>query len=198
MGLALTVWQNVEEQHYHLFLKLLGSQEGDISSVVYFSVESFEARRRMVSRMVHYYSTSKELRIAWNKIEKQLKDHNESRNKIAHYGIYYDFFERDLPDGKFEYTFALPSLQPSRSNSVNVLLGRTSDEPAHNLGAAELDAYIRSFGALAQSISKFREDLIPVNGEPSRPPSLPPPAPDVFPPPPLETDYNEPVIDHSR
>jgi hypothetical protein len=86
MGLALTVWQNVEEQHYHLFLKLLGSQEGDISSVVYFSVESFEARRRMVGRMVHYYSTSKELRIVWNKIEKQLKDHNESRNKIAHYG----------------------------------------------------------------------------------------------------------------
>jgi hypothetical protein len=135
MGLALTVWQNVEEQHYHLFLKLLGSQEGDISSVVYFSVESFEARRRMVSRMVHYYSTSKELRIVWNQIEKQLKGHNESRNKIAHYGIYYDFFERDLPDGKVEYTFALPSLRPSRSNSVNVLLGRTRCLVPRNRGA---------------------------------------------------------------
>jgi hypothetical protein len=51
-GIALSIWQNVETQHYHLFLNLLGTPAGEIPSVVYFGIESFDARRTMVDRMV--------------------------------------------------------------------------------------------------------------------------------------------------
>jgi hypothetical protein len=133
MGIALTVWQNVEEQHYHVFLAFLDIPDDDTSSVVYFSVESFEARRKMVSRMAQGILTTAEQKKEWGEIDKQLKDHNEDRNKIAHYGIHFDIYERDVPNGETEIKVAPPSLQPSRSNRVSELLGRTSDKPEHNL-----------------------------------------------------------------
>jgi hypothetical protein len=175
MGVALSVWQDVETQHYHLFLTLLGIQEGEIPSVVYFGSENFDARRTMVSRMVHYFPTTKALRAEWNKIEKDLKDFSENRNKIAHYGIYRDLFEHTLPSGRKRLMLKPPSLQPSLWNRVSKLLGRTSDKKEHNLSADELNGYIRDFGALGLRIAQFNVDCARIqwpNGEVRKP--LPP------------------------
>jgi hypothetical protein len=61
-----------------------------------------------------------------NEIEKQLKDCNSDRNKIAHYGLEHDI-ETTKVDGVSEFTYKPPTLQPSRSNRVSRLLGRTAD-----------------------------------------------------------------------
>jgi hypothetical protein len=187
MGIALAVWQNVEEQHYHVFLALLDVPDDDISSVVYFCVESFEARRKMVGRMAQGALTTADQKKEWGEIEKQLKDQNENRNKIAHYGIHYDVYARELSDGETEVKVMLPSLQPSLSNRVSVLLGRTSDKPAHNLSAAAIDDLIRDFNKLARRVEKFKNGLPPRNA--SRSPYRMPPilTPEISPPPPLSS-----------
>jgi hypothetical protein len=191
MGLALTVWQYVEEQHYRLFLKLLDVPDGEIPSVVYFSVESFESRRKMVSRMLHFFPMHPKGRVGWrgewNLLEKQLKDYNEDRNKLAHYGLEsnIDFKQPEAADGFVEIVIKPPTLQPSRSNRVSELLGRTADTPKHNLSATELDLYIRNFHRLATQMRDFTVRVSPRGASLSPYKWLHPPIPEVSPPPPL-------------
>lgn len=187
MGIALTVWQNVEDQHYHLFLNLVGVTEGKIPSVVYFSNESFDARRVMVHRMVDCFKTTKEMRIEWNELSKQLKDSAENRNKIAHYGIGYSMYEHpsEKDPQKMELSISPPSLVPSAYNHVSKLLGRTVDMLEHNLSAKEVDGYIRDFGALGNRVLRFSHDCGQIqwpNGQVRKPPS---PMPEVLPPAPM-------------
>jgi hypothetical protein len=186
MGMALAVWQQVEEQHYRLFLELLQVGEGDIPSVVYFSTESFDARRKMVSRMFQFSPADKPQRIEWNEIEKQLKDFNDNRNKIAHYSIRLEFTNVKKSDGRMYFKFGDYRLIPSRHNKVSVLLGRTEEDPEHNLSADAMDQYMKDFNALACRLSTFvwtmRSARLP-------PQSLgpQPPLPQIDPPPPLRS-----------
>jgi hypothetical protein len=181
MGIALAVWQNVEEQHYHVFLSFLDVPDDEVSSVAYFSVESFDARRKMVGRMATYALKTAEQHKQWGELDKLLKDHNDNRNKIAHYGIQHDLFKE--PDSEFR--IGPPSLRPSRSNQVSILLGRTSDKLGHNLSATVVDGFIRDFGKLARRLGRFKNSLPPRRGVAS-PYRMPPPLmPEVSPPPPL-------------
>jgi hypothetical protein len=41
MGLSLVMWQQVEEEHFRLFVKMLGAPQKEICSIVYYSTESF-------------------------------------------------------------------------------------------------------------------------------------------------------------
>jgi hypothetical protein len=161
IGFALAVWQRVEEAHYDLFLDMLEVPDGSVPSVVYFSVESFDARRKMVGRMAHYYLKTSEQKKEWGEIDKQLKDMNGNRNKLAHYGIEVEVIVHDTPSedrlGMLEFGGA--RVQPSRRNRVNELLGRTPDRDIHNLNAEMIDAYIISFSAAAQRIQQFNNGL---------------------------------------
>jgi hypothetical protein len=182
MGLALAVWQNVETQHYHLFLNLLGIADERIASVVYFSTESFEARRIMVHRMVECFpTTKKKLRVEWNELSKELKTANGTRNKIAHYEIAYPVYESKSEKDKVHV--GSPILMPSLYNQVSKLLGRS--DPAHSPSADELDQYIRDFGNLATRVCRFGIDCAAIRwpGGGSRRP--PPPTFETSPPPPL-------------
>src|SRR5262245_8977662 len=187
MGVALAVWQNVETQHYHLFLNLLGIADEKIASVVYFNTESFEARRIMVHRMVECFPTTKELRVEWGELSKALKTANENRNKIAHYEISYPVYERgSAVDPKTTVIhIGSPHLTPSLYNQVSRLLGRTSESPAHNLSAEQLDQYIRDFSGLAGRVCRFGVDCAATRWPSGGNRKPPPPAPDMEPPLPL-------------
>ena len=184
MGIALSTWQNVEEQHYHLFLRFLGVSEGPIPSVVYFSVESFDARRNMVDRMARYFLSTSELNRKWGELNKELKDANDARNSIAHYGIYWTAYERAVAES-VELEIRGPAIGPSHYNRVSAILGRTT-HPDHNLDADKIDGWIRRFSELADRIAKFREAL---SRSPAKPQPMPmPPLPTrplITPPPPL-------------
>jgi len=196
MGVALSVWQSVEDQHYHLFLTLIGDKTGtDVSAVTYFSVESFDARRVLISRMVQSFPTTKDLRIEWNALDKLLKDNGENRNKVAHYGIYHSIYEAAEPDEKGHKAIkvAPPSLQPSAYNKVSELLGRTSDKPDHNISAAQLNSYIIDFGKLAMRVAQFGVACGRIQWRDEEVRKPPPPMAMIAPPPPLNTLRSRPA-----
>jgi hypothetical protein len=159
IGIALVTWQDVEKSHYRLFRKFLGVEASAISSVVYFSAESFESRRKMVSRMASYYLAGAEYaeqRQAWQTLEKELKDANDNRNKIAHYSAEYPLIKAaELPNGVIEFEFGPVRLQPSPENYVSKALGRTPDKEEHNLSSREIRRYTAEFLALSGRLDQF-------------------------------------------
>src|ERR1043166_3241180 len=191
MGFALAVWQHVEEAHFQLYLHLLRYPSVDVASVAYFAVESFAARKNTVNWMVHYFLKDSKLdndtkiNKEWNDINKELKDLNENRNKIAHYSIEFDSDLTEHPYGSATVWFSDARLQPSRHNKVSEIVGRTPDREAHNISADALDSYIRAFGDLTRRIQNFtnvlRSKLPATAGLPAQtlralsPPVSPPP-----------------------
>jgi hypothetical protein len=163
IGLALVVWQEVEEAHFGLFVKMLGSDYNEVSAVVYFSVESFEARRKMVGNMAHYFLTAKADKTIWNDdkggLQKELKDANENRNKLAHYNVEEDLLNVDEEDGVVTVDLGPPRLRPHKWNLVSRLRGLTPDKPEHNLSVAEVAGYVREFRKLARRIRDFSSNL---------------------------------------
>jgi hypothetical protein len=55
IGLALVIWQRVEELHFQLFGRFLGVPLSQITSAAYHSTESFDARNTMLDRMAQYF-----------------------------------------------------------------------------------------------------------------------------------------------
>jgi hypothetical protein len=120
-----------------------------VSSVVYFSVESFEARRKMVGNMAHYFLTAKADKKAWSDenggLQKALKDADENRNKLAHYSVAEDVIRTiEHENGDVTIEFAAPRLRPYEGNLVSRMRGLTIDKPEHNLSVAEVSGYIRA------------------------------------------------------
>jgi len=164
MGLALATWQGVEEAHYKIFTKLLGLTLGGLGSVVYFSTESFEARRKMVDDMIALALKGrhvKKQRAQWEGLKKPLKDANKNRNKLAHYGIDYDLINPRPGVGGDGYVFNLTAhtLRPSRWNEWARLRGRAKEHPGHNLGIDEVKEYVVEFRRLGHILEQFHADL---------------------------------------
>jgi hypothetical protein len=201
MGFALFTWQDVEKAHFKLFLKMLGAPEWEVCSAAYYSTESFEARHKMVGRMAYYFMKSDHYeshRAVWcgagGGLQKKIKDANENRNKLAHYGLAYDVINTTRnPDGTFKIDLGPSKLQPLDTNLVDRLIGRTPDKPEHNLSHEEVSEYAMYFQDLAEHIKQFQESLTlppPQQGLdallappiPTGPLSRPPPIPEKSPP----------------
>jgi hypothetical protein len=156
MGQALAYWQGVESAHFRLFRRMVGADEA-VCSIIYFSTESFEARRKMMHRVAeHFLKNAKfksSLRYQWGCLNKDLKDANEERNKVAHYSIQHEVeAQTEMPDGGLEITFGPPRLRPSAYNLVSALEGKTPDKDEHNLSAAEVVSFIDKFISLEKRI----------------------------------------------
>jgi len=158
MGNALIAWQLVEGAHFRLFRKLLGAPE-ELSPLVYFSIESFDTRRKMLHRVAQCFLADpkfKALRGQWDNLNKELKDANDNRNKIAHYDIGSDVLNiTESAEGGVEIEFGPPRLRPLGYNRVSQLDGRTPDQEAHNLSHAELNSYRDEFRSLAKLLTEF-------------------------------------------
>jgi hypothetical protein len=163
LGLALVNWQEVEAIHYRLFIAILDVPEYPISSIVYFSIESFESRRKMVAKMASYFLSGKwmekdksALRAEWQQLDKMLKDANYNRNKLAHYSAEFEIKNLTYnPDGSVILEMTEERLQPHPFNYVSRLQGRTSDNEEHSLGSKEIQRYSESFVELAKRTAKF-------------------------------------------
>jgi hypothetical protein len=162
MGLALVRWQHVEDEHFYLFQALTGLTGQSICSIIYHSSESFEARRNMVTRLARHRVGCfdvKRKRLAnryINCLDKQLKDANLNRNKIAHYGFEYGivgYAEQD--NGDVSIDFSPPRLQPSPINKISQIQGFSSSDTKHNLSSFNIKQYLIEFGELACTVRKF-------------------------------------------
>ena len=160
LGYALCNWQYVERAHFKLFLKLLDAPNWETCSAAYYSIESFEARHKMVGRVAHYFLKNdqfKSHRETWcglgGGLEKEIKNANENRNKIAHYGL-------DFVDINATINIRMPALQPTSDNLVDQLVGRIPSNPEHSLSPGRINGYAQGFYELAQRIGQFEKSLI--------------------------------------
>jgi hypothetical protein len=153
MGLALSVWQRLEDRHFMFFHRMLGDRQIEISSMIYHGLTSFEARRQLVDRIAGHFSLTEEARSDWDAIHKDLETAAKNRNKIAHYPIEYaDVTSQELDDSSIEFSFSDPRLRPSSCNYVDAMRGRDPTNPEHNLSAAEIGKYIRSFLEISERL----------------------------------------------
>jgi hypothetical protein len=163
LGYALCSWQNVEDAHFRLFLRMLNAPNWETCSAAYYSIESFDARHKMVSRVAHYFLKGnyfKSHRETWcgldGGLDKAIKDANTNRNKIAHYGPDFDDFEGD---GELLTGLRIPKFRPTQNNLVNRLIGRAGDKPEHNLNVGAIQKYGDQFRDLANHIGQFEDSL---------------------------------------
>jgi len=173
MGIAIALWQWVEDRHFALFIKMLGAPNRDICSAVYHSTESFESRRIMVSRVADIFlkDTTKVLRTRWNELNKALKTGNENRNKIVHYSMEYEFAPN--PDSRAGVVIGPPRLQPYPLNVVSRMIGRTPDRSEHNLSIEEIKKSATEFRELVWQLLNFEVDLTQQQEEASQAPARP-------------------------
>ncbi len=166
IGMALVTWQEVENAHFRIFHRLLGEPQFSIASIVYHHTESFEARHKMVGLLIQHSLKDKEpaLRKMWSNekggLQKDVRDANLNRNKLAHYS--HDQAVSSVEktdDGEVVVKFSEPRLQPSPYNEVSRLLGRTPDRDEHNLSVVGIQNYIADFVTLTRRLDEFWERL---------------------------------------
>src|SRR5438105_1918125 len=85
MGQAMLTWQKVEDQTLALFLTLIQTPRREVASVIFFSVESFDARRNIINRIIQVSHLPSTRNSEWSDICAELKSANRQRNAIAHY-----------------------------------------------------------------------------------------------------------------
>jgi hypothetical protein len=153
-GLALAVWQRLEDLHFVFFHRMLGDRQIEMSSMIYHGLSSFEARRQLVDRIASLFSLTEEARSDWDAIHRDLETAAKNRNKVAHYTIEYaDVTSTELGDGSIEFLFRDPRLRPSSFSYFDAMRGRVPTKPEHNLSAAEIREYIRSFNEISERLS---------------------------------------------
>jgi hypothetical protein len=165
LGLAFVTWQELEDAHFNLFFRMLGSSDTEIASVVYYHTESFEARHRLVGYMAQIFLQDKTHKKVWENdkggLKKEIKTANDNRNKLAHYAEDFDISDEQIthPDGSITLEVSEPRLRPSRYNTISRLIGRTPDKPEHNLSVKDIRSYVLEFRSLTKKIGEFWASL---------------------------------------
>lgn len=161
MGLVLATWQRVEDEHVNLFGWLVSLANREIASLLYYSTESFESRRKIVNLIASQTLATSEQKCEWNEINRALKDANENRNKIAHYSV--ETNVENLTTGVDRspiFNRGPPQLQPSPRHVVSRLQERLG--PEHNLSPMRLAGYVSLFAALLDRMVRFRRTIVPM------------------------------------
>jgi hypothetical protein len=145
MGLALSLWQDVENIHYLLFFKLLDAPKPEICSVIYFGVPTFESRRVMVDRVAQY-GLADEFKKEWDSLNKRLVAGASARGAIAHYRLSYEIIiESEDP---FKVGFGPARLVPAKYNRL--AFGKKGP-----LLLSDLKQHTKDFIALKGNLSEF-------------------------------------------
>jgi hypothetical protein len=151
IGIAMTQWQEVEDAHYLLFLKLLGAPKPEICSVIYFSPPTFESRRVMVDRVAYYAITDAEHKKEWRELNKRMGDCAHDRGKIAHYRLDFEISIENIDPVKVK--LGEPRLAPSSHNMIAALKGHTAEERL--VTSTEIRGYIADFMGLKKDVEDF-------------------------------------------
>jgi hypothetical protein len=159
IGLGLTSWTIVEEQHFLLFRKMLSSISKEICSVLYFSPPSFESRRVLVDRVAQLHLPESLLK-EWNALNDDLADGASQRGRLAHYGLDFEVTKEEKhEDGSVSFEFGEVRLRPSSHNHVNILQKKTGEK--HTVTTQKLRDYMESFKALEARLKEFSLKMTP-------------------------------------
>jgi hypothetical protein len=151
MGIALIVWQQVEDAHYSFFVKLCSRLPPEICSIIYFSPPTFESRRVMVDRIAQIAINSKGEAAEWKKLNKKLEIGASQRGKIAHFGL--EFEIKITGQGPKDFDRGEARLARSKHNKIK----RNEDE--QHLTRAEIGAFVGNFDDLIKNLADFTSRL---------------------------------------
>jgi hypothetical protein len=159
MGLGLTSWERVEDEHFFLFRKLLDYQADQICSVLYHGPPTFESRRVLVDRLMEANVVPPDFKTVWRKINKRLATAANHRGQLAHFGLGFDVDYLDK-EPSLKYRVINPHLRPSLNNRLKSMQGTGYENPKTRVSKAALVEYLEEFGALASELAEFRRTLI--------------------------------------
>jgi hypothetical protein len=169
IGRSLVAWQDVEEEHFKLFFRLIGSPLFENAAIVYYGMGDFATRHKIVGQLLQITLNGPDFqdqRKVWQNekggLQKAIKNANDDRNKLAHYESHIDSkvepgISADptkIPTIKIRLSG--PTLRPSAYNVVSRLLGRTPDKEGHDLKIDEIKEFYAMFKDLAVKIDEFR------------------------------------------
>jgi hypothetical protein len=154
MGMGLAIWQRVEDVHYLLFKKLIGSPKEAICSILYFSPPSFESRRVLVDRLSQVIIEDIKWLKTWKKLNKDINLAGYQRGKLAHYGIDYEIIF-NTPEPSTDFKLGPPKLAPSKHNQIASPLGQKKK----SLTVLEVREIIAKFIDIESRLGKFVEEL---------------------------------------
>jgi hypothetical protein len=161
MGQAMLTWQKVEDATFRLFTTLVQTSRREVASVLFYSIESFDARRNIISRIIQVSKLPSAKNAEWNNICAELKSANTQRNAIAHYSDDIEAIAtRELEDGGVVVSFGPFSLKSPTHNVKNVLQGFGPKGLPEKLDAKDLSKLVGRFFALATRVEEFNQLLI--------------------------------------
>lgn len=150
IGLSIVAWQSVENSAFRLFASVISSPSDEITSVLFYHIQSFESRVQLLDRIMYYYIKSETIKSEWKVLKKELESCTKERNKIVHYSL---SMEKD-ENGTEVYKVA-----PSYWDKVAPILGRTPNKPNHSLTITYIYALRARFQDLSNRIDTFRLSL---------------------------------------
>ena len=138
-------WTDIEQELCRLFMKLVRSADERVSSTVFFSVVSFEAKLDMIDAAAQFALSETALRDEWFKLSNKASKRARKRNAIVHCQLIVQSGE--YPNWEFRLR---PNLLDYRK-----ILAETRGKDWFN--AAELNRQTESFEGLAAKIHEFNE-----------------------------------------
>jgi hypothetical protein len=153
VGITITQWQRVEDEHYLLFLKMLGAPNPQIASIIYFSPPTFESRRVMVDRVAQVFLSDAEKKKEWKKLNDRLSGAASNRGQVAHYGLDYEIVSTG--ESPSDLRLGAPRLRPSKHNKIAEMKGQSHKV----LTSQKLRGYVLEFFRLEQDVNRFCNSL---------------------------------------
>jgi hypothetical protein len=153
MGIALIVWQRVEDAHYLLFAKLIGAKK-EVCSILYFSPPTFESRRVVVDRLIEAVVDDKDILSRWGKLNKELQDAAKDRGKIAHYSLDFEIIYSET--NPFSMKTGSPHLKPTSHNKISDVLGKG---PKKAVTSDTISGFVKVFDDLEQRLEAITKEI---------------------------------------
>jgi hypothetical protein len=155
VGAALTEWQQVEDAHYLIFLKILGAPKPQVCSVIYFTPPTFESRRVMVDRVAQVTITDEDEKKLRTKLNQRLDKAASHRGTLAHYGLGFEIIKTG-PNAT-DFKLGEPRLEPSRHNKIAELKGEKLEN--RHLTSKEVQRCIIEFFTLKDDLENFTKRI---------------------------------------
>jgi|WetSurMetagenome_2_1015567.scaffolds.fasta_scaffold06504_4 hypothetical protein len=145
-AIAMLQWQSVEHNLYILFHSLIRSPQVGSSGAVFYALDSFGTKLRLVDKTFIVTIKNDNRLKQWAKLKKQLLEAYEDRNVLAHLTVLGDFRE----DGAIQLVMGPSLYVPSQ------LIRKRKKK----YDLAELGRIVDKFEKLGQDIATFSSEVI--------------------------------------
>jgi len=175
IGVAITLWQNVEADCAFLFESLLATKNGGAASAIFYHIKNQSTRLELLNIAARFFLTMPEqenMRNEWAALSDRIKEAFSIRNRIAHFVV----DETMTPTAwKFELK---PQLLDFGQYDMQNVMKSLARRKSKSLRYSQIVAAADQFRTLAVDLNRFARRVFalahPEFDEQSGPPDMPP------------------------